>query len=81
MKRTEISAADALKAFKTKPSVQVAKAVKIPVVQDGRKVGERPGFETKTVSCAEEHVTGAAKYGDGRVVITTIDGAKHETNA
>ncbi len=82
MARTEISAADALKAFKTKPSVQLAKAGKVPVLDEhGKKVGEKNGFITSSASATEAHVVGAAKYDDGRVVMVTLDGQKHEARA
>lgn len=77
MARTEISAADALKAFKTLPTVQTARAGKIPYKDDAGNEKERNGFVVKHLSMAAEHILGAAKYGDGRVVVVTIDGKRH----
>jgi hypothetical protein len=68
----EIAAADAVKFF-SGVTVQVAKATKLKG-EDGR---ERPGFATKDESLAAAHVLAARDYGD-RVVITTLDGQKHE---
>jgi hypothetical protein len=81
MARTEISAAEALKAFKTLPTVQTAKPGKIRFKDDAGNERERDGFIVKDVSATADHVTGAAKYSDGRVVITTIDGKRHEARA
>lgn len=75
MPRIEISAAEAVKAFRTKPDVQVTVRVKIKDKDTGK---EKPSFEPKMVPLSAEHVTGAAKYDDGRVVVTTIDGQRHE---
>ena len=68
-KRKEIDAAEALKYFK-------GQDVKVQVAAPG-KAGA--GFVTKEEPLAESHVTGAADYGD-RVVVTTIDGQRHEVN-
>lgn len=77
MASKQISAAEALKAFKGKRiTVQVAKKVEKEV--DGQK---RKVFETSDVPLAEVHVTGAREYADGRVVVTTLDGQKHEAQA
>lgn len=70
---TQISKAEALKAFKTLPMVQTARRVK---VKDENGV-EREKFETRDTSMALGHITGAARYED-RIVVTTIDGKKHE---
>lgn len=81
MARTEISAAEALKAFKTPPTVQTAKWGKIRYKDDAGNEKERDGPITKDVSAQAEHVIGAAKYSDGRVVIVTLDGKRHEARA
>lgn len=80
--RSEIPAGEALKHFKTRPTVQTARSVKVEVKDDaGHVVGKRDAYETRDVSCGEEHVLAAAKYSDGRVTIVTIDGKRHETSA
>ena len=81
MARKEIPAADALKAFKTAPTVQTAKPGKIPYKDESGAAKERDGFITKNETATVEHVIGAAKYDDGRVVIVTIDGKRHEARA
>lgn len=82
MPRTEISPAEALKAFKTKPEVQTAKAGKIPVLDgEGKEIGKRDGFITKAATMSESHILAAANYDDGRVVVVTIDGKRHEARA
>ncbi len=82
MARIEISAADALKAFKTRPTVQLAKVGKVAVKDaNGNKAGEKSGFIVSSTTATEAHVIGAAKYDDGRVVIVTLDGQKHEARA
>lgn len=81
MARTEISAAEALKAFKTKPFVQTAKPGKVKYKDDAGQERERDGPLTKDVELAEAHIIGAAKYSDGRVVVVTIDGKRHEARA
>ena len=68
----EIAGADALKFFK---GVKVQTATPVNVKGEDGKV--RPGFETADAPLAEEHITGARDYGK-RVVITTIDGRRHE---
>lgn len=74
-KAKQITADEALKLFaNSKITVQTAKAVTVKG-KDGAP--DKPGFKTDDVELAAEHVTGAAHYGD-RVVITTIDGRKHE---
>lgn len=80
MARTEISAAEALKAFKTLPTVQVAKPGKIRFKDDAGVERERDGWITKDVTCIADHVIGAAKYAD-RVVVVTLDGKRHEARA
>ena len=76
MARVEIAAAAALLAFPTRPTVQTARPAKIKY-KDGETQKERDGFVTDNVSCTEEHVLGAAQYGD-HVVMVTIDGRRHE---
>lgn len=74
--RTEISAGAALQYFKGgKITVQEAKPVKIK--GDDNKI--RDGMDVKAVDLNEGHITGAADYGN-RVVITTIDGRRHEAD-
>lgn len=80
MARTEISAAEALKAFKTRPIVQTAKPGKVPYKDESGAERTRDGFITKEVEATEKHVLGAAKY-DDRVVIVTLDGKRHEARA
>lgn len=73
----QLSAADAMKAFKGKSIVvQVATPVKVKG-EDGKR---REGFETKGTPLAEEHVLSACDCGD-RIVMVTIDGRKYETAA
>ncbi len=74
MARIELLAAEAVKAFKTRPSVQVARRV---MKKDKDTNKDRPSFETKAEPLAAEHVIGAAKYDDGRVVVVTVDGKRH----
>ncbi len=77
-KKTEISAAEALKTFKGKAiEVQEARAVTLKG-EDGK---ERPGFKTEMKPISEKHVLAAASYDDGRVTIVTIDGRRHEARA
>jgi len=76
-KFTEISAAEALKAFKGKIEVQTAKAVNVK----GENGKERDAYDVKMAPLATEHVLSAKRYDDGRVTITTIDGRKHEAGA
>jgi hypothetical protein len=77
-KRTEISAAEAFKAFKGRGvKVRTAKAVTVKG-EDGK---ERPGYETEEAALAESHIIGAAQYDDGRVTIVTLDGRRHEARA
>lgn len=78
MARVQVSAAQALKVFKTPPMVQVAKAARIPVADgEGNAAGERDGYVVETTSCRAEHVLAAAQY-DDHVAIVTIDGKRHE---
>ena len=77
MARTEISAAEALKAFKTLPTVQTAKPGKISYKGESGQQKERNGWIVKDESMREAHILGAAKYSDGRVVAVTIDGKRH----
>jgi len=78
MAKTEIKASEALQAFKGgKIEVQTAKPVKVKG-EDGK---ERDAYEVKLAPLAAEHILAASKYDDGRVVIVTIDGRKHEARA
>ncbi len=78
MAKTKIGAAEALKTFKGKSiSVQEARFVKNK--GDDGKV--RDVAETKMEALAERHVLDAARYDDGRTVIVTIDGRRHEAAA
>lgn len=73
----KISAAEAMKAFKGKSiTVQTARQVEKDVDGEKKKV-----TETKDVPLSDKLITGAAQHDDGRVVITTIDGKKHEVEA
>ena len=76
--KSSISAADAIKAFRTKPDVQTATRVKVKDKATGK---EKSVFETKMAQLSVEHILGAAKYDDGRVVVVTIDGNRHEARA
>lgn len=76
-KRTEIGAVEALKSFKTK-NIEVQEARFVKKIVDGK---QREVAEPKAVPLAERHVIGAAQYDDGRVVIVTIDGRRHEARA
>jgi hypothetical protein len=76
--KESISAADAIKAFRTKPDVQTATRTKVKDKATGK---ERPAFEVKDVPMAAEHIMAASKYDDGRVVVVTIDGKRHEARA
>lgn len=74
-KAREISAADAVKAFKGQSIVvQVARAVKVK----GADNKVRDSFDVKERPLAEEHVLAAVDNGD-RIVMTTINGRKYET--
>lgn len=74
-KARQITADEALKSFASKKlTVQTAKPITIKG-KDG--AADKPGFKTEDVELAAEHITGAAHFGD-KVVITTIDGRKHE---
>lgn len=70
----EITAAEALKAFK---GSDVAVQTATPTQVKGSDGVMRDGFSVKTEPLAEALITGARDYGD-RVVITTIDGQRHE---
>ena len=73
----QISAADAVKAFKSAGiSVRTGRATKVKG-EDGKT---RDSYEVKNVPLAEAHVLAASEI-DGRVVMTTIDGAKYDTKA
>lgn len=73
----EISAADAVKAFKSQSiTVQTATPAKVKGA-DGKM---RDGFKTNMTPLAEEHVL-AARVADGRIVMVTIDGRKYEAAA
>lgn len=78
MAKSQITAAEALKAFRTRPAVQVATRI---TVKDKTTGKEKPAFDVKDMPLDAEHVTGAARYDDGRVVVTTIDGKRHEARA
>lgn len=73
----KISAAEALKAFKTKPTVQVARQVKAK----NDKGQDVTRYEVEEAKLAEAHITGAVKRDDGKVVVSTVDGQKHEADA
>lgn len=74
-KAKQITAEEALKFFASKKiTVQTATPVTIKG-KDGAP--DKPGFKTDDAELAATHITGAAHYGD-KVVITTIDGRKHE---
>jgi ribosomal protein S4E len=77
MAGTKISAAEAVKAFKTRPMVQTARVGKVQVdAGDGKKT-ERDGYVTKDEQLSEKHILSAVKF-DDRLVVVTIDGRKHE---
>jgi hypothetical protein len=80
MAATPISAAEAVKAFKTRPLVQTAKPGKLKYKDDAGNEKERDGFIVKDVSLSEEHVLAAVKRGD-TVVVVTLDGKRHEARA
>lgn len=70
----EIEASEAIKAFK---GLDVKVQVATPGPVKGADGTVREGYVTKTDTLAEAHITGARDYGD-RVVVTTIDGQRHE---
>jgi hypothetical protein len=77
-KRTEISAAEAMKAFKGRSiKVQIAKPITAKA-EDGK---ERVVLKAEEADLAERHIIGAAQYDDGRVTIVTLDGRRHEVRA
>ena len=70
-----VSAADAVKAFRSKSiTVQTATPVKVKGA-DGK---ERDGFKVEMAPLAEAHVLAANDLG-GRIVMVTVDGQKHVT--
>ena len=72
---TAIAAAEAVKYFKGKNSVQVQTAKPVKVKGDDGKV--RDAFDVKSVPLSEEHVLSATDLGD-KVKIVTIDGQRYE---
>ena len=75
MSSKTIKAADAIKLF-GKQDIQVQEAKPAKLKGDDGK--ERPGFKTEMKSLSEKHVLSAREYDDGKVVIVTIDGRRHE---
>jgi hypothetical protein len=71
----QIPADEALKLFAGKKiTVSVSKPITIKG-KDGAP--DKPGFKTEETDLQAEHILGAAHFGD-KVVITTINGRKHE---
>lgn len=81
MARTEISKAEAVKAFKKLPLVQSAKPGKIRYKDDAGADKERDGYIVKDEELSEKLILSAAKREDGTVVVVTVDGKKHEARA
>jgi hypothetical protein len=76
----EVDKAAALKLFKGRDiKVQDAQPAKLPILDDdGKKVGERDGFEVSMRPLSAELVLSAKQHDGGKVTITTIDGKRHE---
>lgn len=70
-----ISAGEALKFFKVRPSVQTAVRA---YEQRGDGKAPREKYQVESVPCRPEHVMAAKRCAD-RVVIVTIDGQRHES--
>lgn len=75
MIQKEIAPAAAVKAF-ARQQIKVQEVTATKTKSEDGKV--RPGFATEMKPLAESHVLAARQYADGKIVIVTIDGRRHE---